>query len=197
MIDSPSENAMSDKLAQPNEQTADSAADSPAAPTAEDTAVSAEVNANGHLLPHNWKGTIAVVWSGQAASVLATCAATFAVLWYVTTSEDSALAACRRSGVAALLPTALLAPFGGRCRRTGSTSKRLMIAADGTAGAFSLVPSPLLALAGALPLCLAFGAAAHGALGRPGLPRTRRSWRSCPSSFPNAIWCASTRSTRA
>ena len=63
---------MSDTLTQANEQTADSAADSSAAPAAEATAVSAEVNANGHLLPHNWKGTIALIWSGQAASILAT-----------------------------------------------------------------------------------------------------------------------------
>ena len=72
---------MSDKLAQPNEQTADSTAEPPAAPAAEATGASAEINANGHLLPHNWKGTIALIWSGQAASILATCAATFAALW--------------------------------------------------------------------------------------------------------------------
>ena len=39
---------MSDKLTQPNEQTADSTAEPSAAPTAEATGASAEVNANGH-----------------------------------------------------------------------------------------------------------------------------------------------------
>lgn len=52
---------MRDELAQSNEQTANSAAEPSAAPTTEATAVSAEVNANGHLLPHNWKGTIALI----------------------------------------------------------------------------------------------------------------------------------------
>lgn len=103
---------MRDELAQSNEQTANSAAESSAVPTTEATAPSIEVNANGHLLPHNWKGTIALIWSGQAASILATCAATFAALWYITTTENSALLLAA-AGVAALLPTALLSPFGG------------------------------------------------------------------------------------
>lgn len=110
-----------------------------------------ERNANGRALPVHWKRTIAVVWTGQAASVLATCAATFAVIWHVTTSEDSALA-LSAVGVAALLPTALLAPFGG-VAADRFDKKRLMIAADGTAGAFSLAMAAL-ALAGALPLWL-------------------------------------------
>lgn len=38
------------------------------------------LNANNHPLPSTWKQTIALIWSGQAASILATCAATFAAL---------------------------------------------------------------------------------------------------------------------
>ena len=53
---------MSDKLTQPNEQTADSTAEPSATPTAEATGASAEVNANGHLLPCNWKGTKPLIW---------------------------------------------------------------------------------------------------------------------------------------
>ena len=70
------------------------------------------LNANNRPLPATWKQTIALIWIGQAASILATCAATFAALWYITTSENSAtmLAA---GGIAALLPTALLSPLGG------------------------------------------------------------------------------------
>lgn len=138
---------MSDKLTQPNEQTADSTAEPSAAPTAEATGASAEVNANGHLLPCNWKGTIALIWSGQAASILATCAATFAALWYITTTENSALLLAA-AGVAALLPTALLSPFGGVIADRFNR-KYVMIAADGIAGAFSLVLA-LLMLAGML-----------------------------------------------
>ena len=140
---------MSDKLARSNDQTADSAADSPTAPTAEATGTSSafEVNANGHLLPRNWKGTIALIWSGQAASILATCAATFAALWYITTTENSAVLLAA-AGVAALLPTALLSPFGGVIADRFNR-KYVMIAADGIAGAFSLVLA-LLMLAGML-----------------------------------------------
>lgn len=138
---------MRDELAQSNEQTANSAAESSAVPTTEATAPSIEVNANGHLLPHNWKGTIALIWSGQAASILATCAATFAALWYITTTENSALLLAA-AGVAALLPTALLSPFGGVIADRFNR-KYVMIAADGIAGAFSLVLA-LLMLAGLL-----------------------------------------------
>ena len=157
---------MRDELAQSNEQTANSAAESSAVPTTEATAPSIEVNANGHLLPHNWKGTIALIWSGQAASILATCAATFAALWYITTTENSALLLAA-AGVAALLPTALLSPFGGVIADRFNR-KYVMIAADGIAGAFSLVLA-LLMLAGLLYLAVV--ASAHGALGRSSVPR--------------------------
>ena len=113
-----------------------------------------EQNANGQTLPVHWKRTIAIIWTGQAASVLATCAATFAVIWHITTSEDSALALAA-VGIAALLPTALLSPFGG-VAADRFNKKHLMIAADGAAGAFSLAMA-VLALAEALPLWLLLG----------------------------------------
>lgn len=107
----------------------------------------AEVNANGHVLPRNWKQTIALIWAGQAASILATCAATFAALWYITTTENSALMLAA-GGIAALLPTALLSPFGGVVADRFNR-KHVMITSDGIAGAFSLVLA-LLLLAGYL-----------------------------------------------
>lgn len=105
------------------------------------------LNANNHPLPSTWKQTIALIWSGQAASILATCAATFAALWYITTSENSAtmLAA---GGIAALLPTALLSPFGGVVADKYNR-KRVMILADGIAGVFSFILA-LLVLTGSL-----------------------------------------------
>lgn len=113
-----------------------------------------EKNANGKPLPLRWKRAIAIIWTGQALSVLATCAATFAVIWHVTTAEDSALA-LSAAGIAALLPTALLSPFGG-VAADRFDKRRLMIAADGSAGAFSLVMA-VLALMEALPLWLLLG----------------------------------------
>lgn len=100
------------------------------------------LNANKHPLPHNWKQTIALIWSGQAASILATCAATFAALWYITTTEDSAIMLAA-GGIAALLPTAILSPFGGVIADTHNR-KRVMIIADGTAGLFSLILALLI-----------------------------------------------------
>lgn len=115
---------------------------------------SEEKNANGRPLPLHWKRAIAVIWTGQAFSVLATCAATFAVIWHVTTAEESALA-LSVVGIAALLPTALLSPFGGVA--ADRFNKRwLIIAVDGMAGAFSLVMA-LLSVAGTLSLELLLG----------------------------------------
>lgn len=108
-----------------------------------------ERNANGRSLPLHWRRTIAIIWTGQALSVLATCAATFAIIWHVTTAENSAIA-LSVVGVAALLPTALLSPFGG-VAADRFDKKRLMIIADGTAGAFSLIMA-LLSMAGMLSL---------------------------------------------
>lgn len=102
-----------------------------------------EANANGHPLPLHWKRTIAVIWTGQAASILATCAATFAVLWHITVAADSALM-LSAAGIAALLPTALLSPLGG-VAADRLNKKYLMIAADGIAGLFSLVLAGLAA----------------------------------------------------
>ena len=93
-------------------------------------------NALGSALSRNWVATVAVIWCGQAASVLATCAASFAALWYITESTASPLWLSLASA-AALLPAALLSPLGGvaadRFKR-----KYIMIIADGAAGALSL-----------------------------------------------------------
>lgn len=116
-------------------------ANTPPVPEAS-TIPAAETNANGHPLPRNWKRTIALIWTGQAASILATCAATFAALWYITTTENSAVMLAA-GGVAALLPTALLSPFGGVIADRFNR-KHVMIAADGIAGLFSLVLALIL-----------------------------------------------------
>ena len=108
-----------------------------------------EANANGHPLPDHWKRTIAIIWTGQAVSVFATIAATFAVIWYITVTVDSALM-LSAAGIAALLPTALLSPLGG-VAADRFNKKHLMIAADGIAGLFSLVLA-VLALMGRIDM---------------------------------------------
>lgn len=114
----------------------------------------AETNALGAPLPRNWLATVAVIWCGQAASVFSTCAASFAAMWYITETTSSPLWLSLASA-AALLPIALLSPFGGvaadRFRRT-----RVMILADGGAGAFSLVLAiAVFAGLASIPLMLA------------------------------------------
>lgn len=96
-----------------------------------------EANSNRNALPERWRQTIAVIWSGQAASTLATVAASFAALWYITVNTDSAFM-LSLAGMATLLPTAVLSPFGGVVADRFN-KKRVMILADGIAGAFSLV----------------------------------------------------------
>lgn len=97
---------------------------------------SVEVNAVGQPLGAGWLRAVAIIWCGQAASVLATVAASFSCMWYLTETTGSPLWLAL-AGVATFLPAGLLSPFGGvaadRFRR-----KRVMVAADGLAGLFSL-----------------------------------------------------------
>lgn len=96
-----------------------------------------EVNAAGNPLPPSWITTIAVIWCGQAISIFATVAASFAAIWYITESTSSAVWLSLAS-MAALLPVALLSPFGG-VAADRYNRKHLVILADGSAGFFSLV----------------------------------------------------------
>ena len=103
-----------------------------------------ELNANGRVLSPHWKRAVSVIWTGQAASVLATYAATFAAMWFITETTGSALYLAL-GGIASLLPTALLSPLGG-VAADRLNRKRLMIVADGTAGLFSLALAAVVAL---------------------------------------------------
>lgn len=96
-----------------------------------------EVNAAGNPLPSSWITTIAVIWCGQAISIFATVAASFAAIWYITENTSSAVWLSLAS-IAALLPVALLSPFGG-VAADRYNRKHLVILADGSAGFFSLV----------------------------------------------------------
>lgn len=112
-----------------------------------------EVNAAGNPLPHNWKSVIAIIWCGQALSIFATVAASFAAMWYITETTSSAIWLSLAS-MAALLPVALLSPFGGVIADRYNR-KYVIILADGSAGVFSLVLA-LIVLSGHLnvPLML-------------------------------------------
>ena len=49
------------------------------------------LSAAGLPLPKNWLAIIAFIWAGQAASMITSYAAGYAVVWYVTESTGSAL----------------------------------------------------------------------------------------------------------
>ena len=103
-----------------------------------------EYNANGHPLPDTWLSTIAILWCGQAVSIFATCAASFAAIWFITESTASPVWLSLASA-ASLLPVALLSPFGGVIADRFNR-KKVMILADGCAGAFSLVLALVITL---------------------------------------------------
>lgn len=97
----------------------------------------AETNAAGNPLPRNWISVIAIIWCGQALSIFATVAASFAAMWYITETTSSAIWLSLAS-MAALLPVALLSPFGG-VAADRYNRKHVIILADGSAGIFSLI----------------------------------------------------------
>lgn len=75
-----------------------------------------------------WKLRFALIFGGQAASLIGSAMTQFVLVWWITdtTGDMSALAI---AGVAALLPQALLAPLAGTLADRWSR-RRIMIAAD-------------------------------------------------------------------
>ena len=96
-----------------------------------------EINAAGNPLASSWIATIAIIWCGQAISIFATVAASFAAIWYITESTSSAVWLSLAS-MAALLPVAILSPFGG-VAADRYNRKHIVLLADGSAGFFSLI----------------------------------------------------------
>lgn len=96
----------------------------------------AVLSASGRPLPRRWLVVIAVIWAGQAVSMVTSYAAGYAAVWYVTETTGSALMLSLMS-ICAYLPTGLLSPFGGvladRCNR-----KTVMVVADLGVGLVSL-----------------------------------------------------------
>lgn len=119
-----------------------------------DTAPTPPLSAAGLSLPKNWLAIIAFIWAGQAASMITSYAAGYAVVWYVTESTGSALMLAAMN-IAVMLPVGLISPFGGIVADKHNR-KLIMIAADGAVGLISLVAG-LLILAGdvSIPLLLA------------------------------------------
>lgn len=95
-----------------------------------------KLSAAGTPLSKNWLAVIAIIWSGQAVSMITSYAASFAAVWYVTESTGSALALAALT-VCAFLPTGLISPFAGVVADRFNR-KHIMILADGFTGLASL-----------------------------------------------------------
>lgn len=94
------------------------------------------VSAAGLPLQKNWLSIIAVIWIGQAASMITSYAAGYAVVWYVTESTGSAIMLSIMT-IAVMLPVGLISPFGGIVADKHNR-KLIMIVADGAVGLISL-----------------------------------------------------------
>ena len=96
-----------------------------------------ELSAAGQPLPKNWLAAITLIWAGQAASMVTSYAAGYAMVWYVTETTGSALMLAAMT-ICAMLPIGLVSPLGGvladRVNR-----KAIMIGADLGIGLVSLV----------------------------------------------------------
>ena len=80
-----------------------------------------------------WHWRFALIFGGQSLSLIGSALTQFVLLWWIAdrTGSVSALGA---AGLAALLPQALLGPFGGVCADRYSR-RLLMIAADAVSAA--------------------------------------------------------------
>lgn len=98
----------------------------------------------------SWKRQFAVIYAGQAFSILGSAAVQFAVIWWLTVQTESAVT-LSVSTLAALLPSMLVGPFAGvwidRYNR-----RTVMIAADGLIALSSVALGAAFLAAGTPPL---------------------------------------------
>ena len=122
-----------------------------------------ELSAAGNALPKNWLAAISFIWAGQAASMVTSYAAGYAMVWYVTETTGSALMLALMS-ICAMLPIGLVSPLGGvladRVNR-----KAIMIAADLGIGVISLIAGFVI-MAGDVSFALIALLAATRAIGQ-------------------------------
>ena len=109
------------------------------------------LSAAGLPLAKNWLAVIAVIWIGQAVSMITSYAAGYAIVWYVTESTGSALVLAFMNACV-MLPMGLLSPFGGIVADKHNR-KLIMIVADGAVGLISLAAGFLI-LGGEVSLLL-------------------------------------------
>ena len=114
---------------------------------------SEKLNVVGEEVPADWKKTIAVIWTGQAFSILSSAAASFAAMWYITETTGSALS-LSLGAIFTLLPMGLLSPLGGVVADRYDR-KKVIIVSDMAVGVISVILG-LIVLFGQVSLPLLF-----------------------------------------
>lgn len=94
----------------------------------------------------NWAVRFFTLWTGQALSLLGSQLVQFAIIWYLTTSTNSATTLAIAS-MMGLLPGVLLSPFIGTWVDRGNR-KQLLIAADSTVAVMTLILAMLFIFGG-------------------------------------------------
>ncbi len=105
-------------------------------------------------MKQGWKKQFAVIYAGQAFSLLGSAAVQFAVIWWLTIRTESAVTLTLAS-VVSVLPTLLIGPFAGvwidRYNR-----RTIMIAADGLVAFSSAILGAAFLLQDAPPVWLVY-----------------------------------------
>lgn len=118
-------------------------------------------------LKQNWKKAFAIIYAGQAFSIIGSSAVQFSILWWLTVKTGSALT-LTLAAIIGFLPQAIIGPFAGvvadRCSR-----KWIMIIADGFVAVSSailgigfLIGSPSVGFVYIILFFRALGSTFHG-----------------------------------
>lgn len=128
------------------------------------------------MIPH-WKQKFALLWTGQALSILSSMISQYALIWYLTDLTGSP-AVLSLATMAALVPQGILSLF------TGTFADRfdrrwIMIISDGAIGLVSLMLAAA-AFAAPLPVAPILGGGRAAQCGRrPFMPPASRPSRPC------------------
>jgi DHA3 family macrolide efflux protein-like MFS transporter len=120
---------------------------------------------NQHNL--NWKKSFAIIYAGQAFSIIGSSAVQFSILWWLTVETGSALT-LTFAAIIGFLPQAIIGPFAGVLVDRYSR-KKIMIIADGfvalssaVLGIAFLLGTPSLGFVYVVLFFRALGATFHG-----------------------------------
>ena len=152
-------------------------------------------------MKNSWKTSFAIIYAGQAFSILGSAAVQFAVIWWLTERTQSALTLTYAS-IVSFLPAIFVGPFAGvfidRYNR-----KIVMVLADGFVAlssvalgvAFLLSPNPPLSFIYLILFLRGLGSTFHGPAMQAAIPMLvptayltkAGGWGNMVSSFSNMI----------